>query len=97
MNILNEVDKPGSDIDSYVTSLDKLLADKQNKIIQIRKKLYLLHTKLKDEEALSGKLASIEENKPFDEKSFDVSGIDFQNFNNKKFSINQIDERFDFN
>ena len=39
MHLLNEVDKPGSDIDNYVTSLDKLLVDKMNKISEIRKKL----------------------------------------------------------
>lgn len=63
MTILNEVDKPGSDIDSYVTSLDKLLLEKQNKIISIRKRLYQLHTLLKDEEALSGKLSIVEDGK----------------------------------
>ena len=61
MHLLNEVDKPGSDIDNYVTSLDKLLVDKMNKISEIRKKLGNLYVKLKDEEILSSKLAIVEE------------------------------------
>lgn len=61
MHLLNEVDKPGSDIDMYVTSLDKLLVDKMNKIIEVRKKLGNLYVKLKDEEVLSSKLAIVEE------------------------------------
>ena len=65
MAILNEVDKPGSDIDSYVTTLDRLLAEKQNKISVIRKKLFTLHSKLKDEEALSSRFAMLNK---FEEK-----------------------------
>lgn len=57
MNILNEVDKPGSDIDLYVNSLDKLLIEKQNKIVNIRNKLFSLYSKLKDEEVLSSKFS----------------------------------------
>ena len=64
MSILGDVDKPGSDIDLYVTNLDGLLVEKMKKIINIRKKLYSLHTKLKDEEVLSSKLSILDENKP---------------------------------
>ena len=73
MAILNEVDKPGSDIDSYVLTLDKLLVEKQNKIISIRKRLFGLHMKLKDEEALSSKFASINESSKFFDKDVNIN------------------------
>lgn len=68
MRLLNEVDKPESEIDSYVTNLDKILLEKQNKIIAIRKRLYYLHIKLKDEEALSDKFKQLNDNSKFFEK-----------------------------
>lgn len=67
MTILNEVEKPSSDIDLYVTSLDKILIEKQNKIIAMRKKLYDFFSKLKDEEALSSKLSGLDDNKKDEE------------------------------
>ena len=73
MAILNEVDKPGSDIDLYVNSLDKLLLEKQNKIINLRKKLYNLYTKLKDEEALSNKFSIINDTSKILEKENNLS------------------------
>ena len=32
MSLINEVDKPGSEIENYVFTLDKILAEKVNKI-----------------------------------------------------------------
>lgn len=53
MGLLNEVDKPGSDVESYVASLDRLLTEKMTMITQMRKKLIDFHTHLKTEEAMS--------------------------------------------
>lgn len=53
MSLLNEVDKPGSDVESYVASLDRLLTEKMTMITQMRKKLIDFHTHLKTEEAMS--------------------------------------------
>jgi len=55
MNLINEVDKPGSDIENYVVNLDKILLDKVRKINEIRQRLKKFRIMLKDEEALSAK------------------------------------------
>ena len=55
MILINEVDKPGSDIDSYVTSLDKILKEKAERIEKTRSKLLKFQNLLKDEEYLSQK------------------------------------------
>jgi kinesin family protein 2/24 len=55
MMLINEVDKPGSDIDSYVTSLDKLFQEKAEKIQNIRTRLLKFHRMLKEEEILAKK------------------------------------------
>ena len=53
MNLINEVDKPGSDIENYVANLDKVLLEKMKNIGQIRQRLKKFRVMLKDEEALS--------------------------------------------
>ncbi len=55
MNLINEVDRPGSDIENYVSSLDKALAEKAEKINQLRGRLQKFRILLKDEETLSSK------------------------------------------
>jgi len=53
MILINEVDKPGSDIDIYVSSLDKLLKEKEEKIQGTRSRLKDFNNLLRDEEYLS--------------------------------------------
>ena len=53
MALLNEVDKPGSDVEQYVAALDGLLTRKLSMITEMRKQLITFHTHLKTEEALS--------------------------------------------
>ena len=53
MNLINEVDKPGSDIENYVVNLDKVLLEKVEKISKIRQRLKKFRVMLKDEETLS--------------------------------------------
>ena len=36
MNLLNSVDKPGSDVEHYAIELDKVLVNKMNMIIKMR-------------------------------------------------------------
>lgn len=55
MNLINEVDRPGSDIEQYVQSLDKCLAEKAEKINALRARLFKFSVMLKDEETLSSK------------------------------------------
>ena len=55
MELINDVDKPGSEIENYVVTLDKFLGDKVDKINALRGRLQKLNILLKDEEALQTK------------------------------------------
>jgi len=55
MNILNEVEKPASDIDEYVNNLDAILMHKIEMISMLRTKLQKFKSDLKEEQALSKK------------------------------------------
>jgi len=55
MTLLNEVDKPASDIDEYVDSLDAILAHKAEMINMLRSRLHKFRDHLREEEALSKK------------------------------------------
>lgn len=55
MSFIQEVDKPGSDIDLYTSGVDKLLNEQINKIQKIRERLSKFRIMLRDEEALSSK------------------------------------------
>jgi hypothetical protein len=74
MGLINEVDKPGSEIENYVNTLDKLLEDKVEKINALRGKLRKLNILLKDEEALQSK---------FNENQMDF--LDFYDFGKKNY------------
>jgi len=52
MMLLHEVDKPGSDIEEYVSSLDAILLHKMEMISVIRQRLLDFYTHLKMEENL---------------------------------------------
>jgi len=74
MGLINEVDKPGSDIENYVVTLDRLLADKVDKINSLRVQLRKFNIMLKDEEALANKFnnnADILEVYDFGKKNYD--------------------------
>jgi kinesin family protein 2/24 len=58
MNLINEVDRPGSDITQYVSNLDKQLAGKIDKINMLRSRLHKFNILLKDEEALANKFSN---------------------------------------
>ena len=58
MNIINDVDKPGSDIETYTATLDKLLLEKVEKINSVRNRLYKFRVMLKDEEVLASKFSN---------------------------------------
>lgn len=52
MMLLHEVDKPGSDIEEYVSSLDAILLHKMELISVVRQRLVDFYTHLKTEETL---------------------------------------------
>lgn len=52
MMLLHEVDKPGSDIEEYVSSLDAILLHKMELISVVRQRLLDFYTHLKMEENL---------------------------------------------
>ncbi len=53
--LLHEVDKPGSDVDEYVESLDGILGHKLDLISGLRQRLVVFRSHLKEEETLSKK------------------------------------------
>ena len=60
MAYINEVDKPGSDILEYTSSVDKLLIGEIRKIEELGNKLGKFRIMLKDEEALANKFSGDE-------------------------------------
>ena len=55
MMLLNEVDKPGSDVDEYVDSIDAILCHKIEIVNILRGKLLNFREHLREEEILSKK------------------------------------------
>eukprot|EP01016_Furgasonia_blochmanni_P035486 TRINITY_DN3936_c0_g1_i2.p2 TRINITY_DN3936_c0_g1~~TRINITY_DN3936_c0_g1_i2.p2 ORF type:complete len:104 (+),score=24.55 TRINITY_DN3936_c0_g1_i2:242-553(+) len=55
MVLMNEVDKPGSDVDEYVESLDALLTHKMEIISVLKNRLANFRGNLREEEMLSKK------------------------------------------
>ena len=55
MMLLHEVDKPGSDVDEYVDSIDAILAHKMEIISLLRGRLGNFKDHLREEEILSKK------------------------------------------
>lgn len=55
MMLLHEVDKPGSDVDEYVDSLDSILSHKLDIISILKNRLQTFKSHLKEEEMLSKK------------------------------------------
>jgi kinesin family protein 2/24 len=53
MTLLNEVDKPGSDVEVYIKGLDNVLLKKMQIISDLREKLLNFYSHLKTEEAMS--------------------------------------------
>ena len=78
MVLLHEVDKPASDIDEYVESLDSVLTHKLELITMLKTKLVKFREHLKEEEMLSKKFYE-QRNEVMD--IFDVHGGD-DNFKN---------------
>mmetsp|Transcript_21370 Transcript_21370/g.46407 ORF Transcript_21370/g.46407 Transcript_21370/m.46407 type:complete len:187 (-) Transcript_21370:159-719(-) len=59
---LNNVDRPGSDVDAYVTGLDQILAKKADYIGSIQKRLDVFKEHLQQEDALSKKFQQLAQN-----------------------------------
>jgi len=53
MLILKEVDKPGSDVESYVEKLDKVLIRKIDMMVELRKQLLDFYKNIKTEEQMA--------------------------------------------
>ena len=50
MNILKEVDKPGSDVESYIEKLDKILLKKIDMMTDLRMQVLEFYRNIKTEE-----------------------------------------------
>ena len=88
MYLLNEVDKPGSDIDEYVENLDALLKHKYDSILQIRNKLSTFKKHLKEEEILSKKF--------YEERSNILDVFDLNNEQNNFGEMHLLENLPDF-
>ena len=53
MQILKEVDKPGSDVEMYVEKLDKVLIRKIDMMLELRKQLLDFYKNIKTEEQMA--------------------------------------------
>lgn len=66
MNLLHDVDKPGSDVDNYIGTLDTLLVNKMNAIQNLRSKLKTFKQHLLEEDMLSKKFYERKKNETMD-------------------------------
>lgn len=53
--MLEEIDKPGSDIEKYIQSMEKILEEKKEAINYLQEKIICFKGKLKEEQILSEK------------------------------------------
>lgn len=53
MTLIQRVDRPGSDVDSYVLGLDKIMSKKEKHIKDIRERVERFQEHLREEDALS--------------------------------------------
>lgn len=53
MQILKEVDKPGSDVENYVQQLDKILVQKIEKMEELRRNVLDFYKNIKTEQQLN--------------------------------------------
>ena len=87
MEYIHKVDKLGSDINYYTSSLDKLLLEEMNRIQKLRNRLTKFRIMLKDEDTLEQKLQN-------EEYDFDNDNMDDNNKNPNGFSIELLPEDF---
>lgn len=64
MMILHEVDKPGSNVEEYISSLDSMLLGNMDMIKALRQQLLTFNKHLKEEEQLSKKFYEQQINEP---------------------------------
>lgn len=62
----HEVNLPGSDVEEYIVSLDRLLTQKQNDITQLKDMIANFHQHIKQEQSLSQKFYSMQEDEQAD-------------------------------
>lgn len=59
--IRHEVNLPGSDVEEYIMSLNQLLTQKQNEIVELKGLISRFHGHIKQEQDLSQKFYSLQE------------------------------------
>ena len=84
--LLHEVDKPGSDVDEYVDSLDAILAHKMDLVAGLRNRLLKFREHLKEEELLSKKF--------YEQRAevLDVFDLNDNDFLNKNGEVQLLDD-----
>ena len=64
--MLNEVDKPGSDIDDYIMSLEKMLAEKLKSIHGLQNRIAEFKSNLDEERVVNEKIQNKRRNSSFE-------------------------------
>lgn len=83
MALLNEVDKPGSDVELYVKKLDDVLLSKIKLIVHLRQNLLNFYSHLKSEEQMS-KLYQDNQELAFKTMKLDAQDINLDNEESKQ-------------
>lgn len=96
MSLLHEVDKPGSNVDSYISSLDTMLLGNVNMIMGIRKQLKTFERHLKEEEFLSQKFYEQQQDQDMEHNEVDEMFDDEvrRNPNRRGGEFNMHDDEF---
>lgn len=68
MTILKEVDKPGSDVESYVEKLDKILTKKIDMMIELRGQVLDFYKNIKTEEQMAKLYQKLQEGENDDDQ-----------------------------
>ena len=93
MQLLQEVDKPGSDVETYAASLDSTLAHKMEAIAALRDKLSVFRNHLQQERDLSKKFfeQQTEINDVFDLHGSEKGKKDLDNDEDTQMLTNDLD------
>lgn len=74
--LLDEVDRPGSDIESYIGGLGKLLDEKMRNIVKVKEALISFSEKLEHEKKLSERIHELEKLEEIEEENNDPGNAD---------------------
>lgn len=68
---MEDVDKPGSDVDDYINNLDKLLKEKMHSISNLQNKIKEFRNNLSEEQVVNKKIQEMKKNSSFEMLNLD--------------------------